>query len=128
MNVLAGSEDVTLRRNIAYALNSSGSRVVTTGKSSALLVEVLDQDFDLVILDTEMEGMDGQETFQILRQVRPKAPVLFLHWEGEDVSNGVRTEEGRVGTLKRAATGAKLIRAVEALAARSVQKKALSEL
>ncbi len=121
MNVLVGSKEITLRRNIAYAVNGLGGRVVTTGKSSLFLVEVLEQDFDLAILDTEMEGMDGQETFRILRQMRPKLPLLYLYRENEDLSDRVQAVDRQVVTLKRIATETELVQAVETLASESVK-------
>ena len=110
-----GSRDLRLRRHIGYALNGLGARIVTTGKSSVLLVEVLDHDFDLVILDTDIEGMNGQETLGILRQMRPRLPVLFLHRAEDDVTEAVREGGGRIGTLARNADEGALMKAVERL-------------
>ena len=113
VDVLAGSKDVRLRRHVGYALKGLNGRIVTTGKSSVLLVEVLDHDFDLVILDSEMEGMDGRETVSILRQMRPRMPVLFLHRAEEDVSARITEGGGRIGALVRNADEGALIRAAE---------------
>ena len=113
MDILAGSRDVSLRRMIGHALKGAGNRVETTAKSSVLLVEILDRDFDLVILDTDLEGIDGQETFRLLRQMRPKIPMVFLHRKTEDLTSIAGAGEGSVVLLDRTAGEAALVRAVE---------------
>ena len=95
---------------------------MTTGKSSVFLGEVLEQEFGLAILDTDMEGMDGQETFRILRQMRPKLPLLYLYRENEDLSDLVQSAGGQVATLKRIATETELIQTVETLATKAAAR------
>ena len=85
------------------------------GKSSVFLVEVLDHDFDLVILDTEMDGVDGREMLGFLRQMRPKLPVLFLHRAEDGVSDVVQKGGGPVGVLVRTVDEATVMRAAERL-------------
>ena len=113
MDIMAGSKDARLRRKIGYVLNRLASRTVTTGKSSAVLVGVLDRDFDLVVLDTDLEGMNGQETFRILRRIRPKLPVIFLHRNGEDLSDVLQRGDTRTAVMARSADRIVLYRAVE---------------
>ena len=115
MDVLAGSRDPILRRRIAYVLGGWQGRIVTTGKSGLVLIEALDHDFDLIILDTCLDGMGGRETLDILRQVRPRLPVLFLHRAEDDISDAVQKGGGRVGALVRTADEVELVRAAEEL-------------
>ena len=118
MDVLVGGRDPALRRHIAYALGGRG-RIVTTGKSASLLIDAIDEDFDLIILDTDLEGMDGMETLEILRQIRPRVPILFLHRAEDDVDE-MRRGGGRVGAIVRTADDAALVRAVDDAVARPV--------
>ena len=115
MDILVGSKDPILRRHLAALLGNSMGRVETTSRSGQVLVEALDHDFDLVILDTFLEGLEGQEILGILRQVRPRVPILFLHRAEEVLVVPERT--GRTGILARSADDAELMKAVDRLCA-----------
>ncbi len=88
MKVIIASSDSALRRSLSDLLANATDEVRTTPRSGDLIRWVLDGDFDLVIVDVELAGMDGVETLSILKQVRPKVPVIML-------SSDASTEMGR---------------------------------
>ena len=56
---------------------------------------------DLVLLDIEMPGMNGMETFERMKEFVPEIPVIFLTASGaeEDVVSAIRL--GAVNYLKK---------------------------
>jgi DNA-binding response OmpR family regulator len=127
MDILIGSRDAVLRRRTASSIGETGDRVVTTSKSGKVLVEALDRDFGLIIIDTFVQGLDGRETLTILRQVRPRATVLYLHRSEEDVSNLESSGGGRLGTLVRTAGKSELIAKVKKLTSRGPESEIVSQ-
>lgn len=98
MNIIVASRDEGLRRSLARLLDSPSNHVQTTSRSSELIqwvqdgnfdVEwVLDGNFDVVIVDDDLAGMGGVETLPLLKQIRPKLPIIML-------SSGTSIEVGR---------------------------------
>ena len=56
-----------------------GYRVITvkSGAEAIELVKRMGTEIDLVILDMVMPGMDGGRTFDRLREIRPRLPVIL---------------------------------------------------
>ncbi|MFC1531762.1 response regulator [Thermodesulfobacteriota bacterium] len=52
--------------------------VETTNNPSEGLKMVTEENYDLVITDLKMPGMDGLEVFEELREVRPDIPVIII--------------------------------------------------
>jgi DNA-binding NtrC family response regulator len=52
--------------------------VETTNNPSEGLKLITDNEYDLVISDLKMPGMDGMELFDELREIRPDIPVIII--------------------------------------------------
>ena len=52
--------------------------VETTNNPSEGLKMVMEDDYDLVIADLKMPGMDGMEVFEELKEMRPDIPVIII--------------------------------------------------
>ena len=52
--------------------------VETTNNPSEGLKLLTDNEYDLVISDLKMPGMDGMELFDELREIRPDIPVIII--------------------------------------------------
>lgn len=60
---------------------------VTNGKDALLAVER--RDFDIVLLDVKMPGMDGIETLRHLKKRKPSTEVIMLTGHGS-VESGIQ--------------------------------------
>lgn len=87
--IIVASSDDALRRFAAHLLEGAGGDVRTVSRSGELLKAVLEVDYDLVVIDLALGGMNGMETLPILKRLRPKMPVIVL---SEDDSAEVRVE------------------------------------
>ena len=69
-------------RSSARALNRRGIDVQTARDGPTALSLVAEGEFDVVVLDLKMPGMDGEEVFDRLREVKPDLPVIMLTGHG----------------------------------------------
>ncbi len=96
MNIIVASSDSVVRRSLADLLGAASNQVRTTPKSGELIRWALDGDFNVFVLDVDLVGMDGLETLSILKQVRPKVPVIML---SSDASPEVGRQIAEIGVF-----------------------------
>lgn len=96
MNIIVASNDGVLRRSLADLLESPSNHVQTTSKSSELIQWVLDGNFDVVVDDDDLVGMGGVEALPILKQIRPKLPIIVL---SSDASQEVSRQIAEIGVF-----------------------------
>ncbi len=79
--ILVADDDSLVRATVSRILELFGHEVVsvTDGK---FVGEVIDQTFDVVLLDINMPGMDGFETIESLNRLAYDIPVIFLTGAG----------------------------------------------
>jgi DNA-binding NtrC family response regulator len=58
--------------------DNTGYEVETTNNPSEALKLLTEKDYNLVISDLKMPGMDGIELFDELREIRPDVPVIIM--------------------------------------------------
>ena len=76
--ILVVDDEKFVRRTIARVLESEGMTIVEAGDGIDTVRMAMAQEFDLIILDIVMEGMDG---FQVIHQLRSRGiltPVFIL--------------------------------------------------
>jgi len=75
--------------------DNSDYAVETTNNPSEGLKMLTEKDYDLVISDLKMPGMDGMELFDELKEIKPGVPVIIITAYGsletadEAMKNGV---------------------------------------
>ena len=74
-------------------LHKRGFTVTTAGTGEKALELVKDQDFDAMVLDVKMPGIDGIEVLRRVKQTKPDLPVILLtgHASIEAAMTGVET-------------------------------------
>jgi two-component system response regulator CpxR len=96
-SLLIIDDDKELCELVGELLREEGFRVETASQSAKGLTRALSGEFNLVVLDVMMPGMNG---FEVLRQIRAaqgkasRTPVLMLTARGEDVDRIVGLEIG----------------------------------
>ena len=75
--------------------------ILTAESGQDALDMIYDEEIDLILLDIEMPGMSGIETFQRMKERGLDIPVIYLTASGyeEDVMNAIRL--GAVNYLKK---------------------------
>jgi two-component system, NarL family, invasion response regulator UvrY len=79
----------------------------------ALLKEVMQQQWDLVISDLDMPGMSGLEALEKIKQVQPTLPVLILSIYAEELYAVRALKAGAAGYMNKNAAPYELITALK---------------
>ena len=82
-NILLVEDEPTLAEGICENLEAEGYAVQHVAHGGVALERILEENFDLVILDVMLPGLDG---FSICRRVRDAGldvPILFLTAKGD---------------------------------------------
>jgi CheY-like chemotaxis protein len=97
--LLLVDDDAMVSMTAVTMLSSLGYQVTRLGDGAAALATVAADPtrFRLVLLDLRMPGMSGEATFEALRSLNPKLPILI--WTGYGAEQDVS------GMLKRGAVG-----------------------
>ncbi|HBG03984.1 MAG: DNA-binding response regulator [Geobacteraceae bacterium GWC2_58_44] len=78
MKILLVDDHAIVRKGIAQLLASAKAEVDEASSCPEALARVARKDYDIVLLDISMPGINGLETLKLLRHDRPKLPVLIL--------------------------------------------------
>ena len=76
--ILVVDDDTAVRAAIKLVLEQEGHEVVLASNGRAGVSAVEGNDFDIVICDIFMPGMDGIETIQAFHQFNPQMPVIAM--------------------------------------------------
>ena len=78
MRILFVEDSAPIRKPVVKALKASGFAVDSTGDGTEGWHMAQDHDYDVIILDIMLPGMDGREILRRIRAAGNETPVLFL--------------------------------------------------
>jgi two-component system, NarL family, invasion response regulator UvrY len=87
--------------------------ITEVGDGEALVKEVMQHDFDLVISDLDMPGRSGLEALEQIKLTKPELPVLILSIYPEELYAVRVLKAGASGYLNKNAAPDELITAVQ---------------
>ena len=76
--ILVADDETDLRNLLADELSYAGFWVKSVSNGADAVVAVVEENFDLVLLDMMMPQMDGMQTIRVLRKLKPNLPILGL--------------------------------------------------
>ena len=82
--VLVVEDEAVLRLAIGDALEAAGHRVETAADGRSGLAMALGRDFDAVVLDLMLPGLDGMDVCRSLRAAGKRVPLLMLTARGSE--------------------------------------------
>ena len=78
MRILLADDDRSLRRVLQFKLEKNGYDVTAVADGKAALEKLRDQEFDLLLSDIKMPGLDGLELLAEARQLHPALKVILM--------------------------------------------------
>lgn len=110
--VLLVDDEVEFVETLAERMRNRGMDVATTNSGSEALDRVDDEDFDVVVLDLKMPGIDGLEALKRIKRRRPDIQVVLLTGHAT-VEKGVEAiKEGAMELLEKPVDLASLTEAI----------------
>jgi DNA-binding NtrC family response regulator len=122
IRVLAVDDEDDYLNSLKRVLSRRGFQVDTAGGGSSALAILEKSQFDCVLLDLKMPGMDGLATLNELRRHDQHTPVLILTGRGEIPSVMSALKGGSEGFLAKPCPVEELVSAIED----ACERKALS--
>lgn len=84
-SVLIVDDDDDIRINFSDILQDIGYRTTTAECAESALDYVRKDDFDVVLLDYKLPGMDGASLYREIKRLRPSIPAIMITaWSGSD--------------------------------------------
>ena len=85
MRVLVVEDYPPVRKAIVTALRENGYTVDETEDGNTGLEMATTREYDVVVLDLSMPDIDGQETFERIRQISSTTPVILVSGYSEEL-------------------------------------------
>jgi signal transduction histidine kinase len=84
-NVLVVDDDTTLLEALSETLRlrMEEALIETCASATSALGRINETDFDAIVVDIKMPGMDGLQLLEEIRKLRPDVPVLLITGHGE---------------------------------------------
>ena len=76
--ILIVDDEKSMCQYLSIMLKKEGYKVKTASSGSKAISEVRDTNFDAVITDIRMEGMDGIEVLSAVKEIDPSLPVIIM--------------------------------------------------
>ena len=80
--VLLVDDEEEFVATLAKRMKARGIRVETAESGETAVEKVRHGEFDVIVLDLAMPGMDGMETFEEISKINPDLQVIFLTGHG----------------------------------------------
>jgi len=77
-SILVVDDEPAIQDIITWALSAEGYRVTTAGNGEEALARVESEEFDVIVTDIVMPGIDGLEVLERSRVLSPRAAVIVM--------------------------------------------------
>jgi DNA-binding NtrC family response regulator len=77
-NLLVVDDEEVIREGMRRILEAEGYHVTTSASGRTAIEKIQEWDFDVVITDLKMPGMDGIEVLKTIKILQPEVPVIII--------------------------------------------------
>ena len=128
--ILVVDDDQAIRTVAKTVLEFDGHEVVIADSGRVGLRKVENENYDLVIVDIFMPGMDGLETIRLLKQQKPGLPIIVISglafWSNAETPPDFLSMAAKLGatrSLRKPFRAQELLSAVEECLEESVRAR-----
>lgn len=100
-NILIVDDEPGIRETLKDILELHSYEVTTVDSGERAIVLVTERDFDVILMDYKMHGIDGVETFYKVRETLPDIKVVFItaYYNEEAINNALI--DGAIGVCNK---------------------------
>jgi two-component system, OmpR family, response regulator len=80
--ILLVDDEVAFANNIAKLISKRGYEVMTVYNGESAIKAVEESEFDVIVLDLKMPGLDGMATLKQIKKRQPQVEVIILTGHG----------------------------------------------
>ncbi len=80
--ILLVDDEVAFANNIAKLISKRGYEVITVYNGESAIQAIEENEFDVIVLDLKMPGLDGLATLKQIKKKRPNVEVIILTGHG----------------------------------------------
>jgi two-component system nitrogen regulation response regulator NtrX len=113
-NILIVDDEPSILRSLAGILEDEGFQVIDARDGEEALKRIQEQQFELVLLDIWMPGLDGIQTLQRLKAVQPSLCVIVMSGHGNIETAVTATKLGAFDYLEKPLSLASVVTSVNA--------------
>lgn len=126
IRVLVADDHTIVREGLKQILAKSGDLAVAgeAANGNDVLKLVREQDWDVLVTDLSMPGRSGIDLVKLVKEARPKLPVLVLSMYGEDQYAVRAIRAGASGYLNKESASEQLVAAIRKIASGGVHVSA----
>ena len=117
--ILLADDSPQIRDSLSKLLRNAGYHVSLAANGVQALNRALQEDFDLLLLDLNMPGIDGWGTLENLATLRPRLPVFVI--TAEPNQHDWALLEGAKGLMEKPLNPALLLQSIEELLSQSTE-------
>lgn len=118
-SVLLVDDEEPIRTRLGPFLERAGFRVEIASDGEMALGRISREQFDLVVMDVLMPGLDGRETLRQMRVAGVSVPVILLTRVGAPAERAMALEEGADDYLNKPFDPQELVARIRAVLRRS---------
>lgn len=119
MNVLVAEDDAEVSAYVVKGLREAGHTAAAVGDGDTALIEATHGNFDVMVFDRMLPGMDGISIIKALRATGDQTPILILSALGEVDHRVEGLRAGSDDYLTKPFAFSELLARIEALARRT---------
>ncbi len=87
--ILLVDDEVAFTTNMSKLLSRRGFEVTAVNDGETAVATIEDEEYDVVVLDLRMPGMDGMAALKVMKRKRPLLEVIILTGHGS-VESGIQ--------------------------------------
>jgi DNA-binding response OmpR family regulator len=120
--ILVIEDDASIRSGLIDALDFAGYQTLQEGRGDVGLATAVKVDFDLLLLDLVLPGVDGLDILKEVRSTRPTLPVIIMTARGEEDDRIRGLQLGADDYVVKPFSVKELLARVEAVLRRSAER------
>ncbi len=123
IRILLVDDEVEFTAALAERLETRGLHVAVAGSGETALAVITESEFDAVVLDMVMPGMDGMETLTRMLATRPALQIIMLTGHAQ-LSQGIAAvKAGAMDYVEKPIAMADLLKKIEDAKAKSDESR-----